>query len=123
MQNRIVISRPKLAPYQKDMLYCPERNSICEATTKAGKTFSHMWWLFELAHKAPKPGANYWWVAPIYSQAKIAFTRIKRTLPQGVYSVNQTDLTITTPLGSVIWFKSGDNPDSLYGEDVHGAVL
>jgi len=120
----LVISRPNLARYQKDMLYCAERNSICEATTKAGKTFSHMWWLFEIAHKAPKAGANYWWVAPIRSQAKIAFDRIRRSLPKGgYYSVNLTDLTIGTPVGSTIWFKSADNPDSLYGEDVHGAVL
>jgi len=30
---------------------------------------------------------------------------------------------IETPLGSTIWFKSAENPDSLYGEDVYGAVL
>lgn len=125
MPNKeLILERPRLAPYQKDMLYCDERNSICEATTKAGKTFSHMWWLFEQAHKPKKEGDNYWWVAPIYSQAKIAFTRIKRTIPKdGSYAINQTDLTITTPVGSVMWFKSGDNPDSLYGEDVRCAVL
>jgi hypothetical protein len=39
------------------------------------------------------------------------------------YIVNLTDLTITTPVGSVIWFKSADTPDSLYGEDVEAAVI
>src|SRR6478736_4169332 len=122
MPSEIVIERPRLAQYQRDMLYCEERNSICEATTKAGKTFSHMWWLFELAHKAPKKGANYWWVAPVFLQAEIAFNRIVRTLPRhGGYKVNLSNLTISTPLDTIIWFKSGEKPDNLYGEDVYGA--
>jgi hypothetical protein len=27
------------------------------------------------------------------------------------------------PNGSVVWFKGGDKPDSLYGEDVYAAVI
>ena len=84
-----------------------------------------MWWLFEKAHQPPKDGANYWWVAPVYSQAKIAFTRIRRTLPKegNLYQINQSDLSIRTPVGSTMWFKSGENPDNLYGEDVQAVVL
>lgn len=83
-----------------------------------------MWWLFEEAHSPLKRGDNYWWVAPIFSQAKIAFTRTKRVVANKPgYVVNLSDLTITTPKGSVIWFKSADNPDSLYGEDVRACVI
>lgn len=120
----INIERPTLAQYQKDILYCPERFTITEAATKIGKTFSHLWWLFEKAHQPPKLGANYWWVAPVYGQAEIAFNRVCRTL-QGAhgYRVNLSNLSIHTPCGSVLHFKSAKNPDDLYGEDVFAAVF
>jgi len=78
-------------------------------------------WIFEQAIQG-KAGDNYWWVAPIYSQAKIAYRRLKRFLPVSLFKANETELTITLPNGAVIWFKGADNPDSLYGEDVKAAV-
>lgn len=124
MPSSLTITRPKLAEYQKRILYSPARFTVTEAATKIGKTFSHLWWLFELAHTPPKKGANYWWIAPVYSQAKIAFTRLKRVVGQsGAYRVNESELYIQTPAGSFIWFKSADKPDNLYGEDVFGAVF
>lgn len=120
----MIIHKPKLTEYQKRILYSPARFTVTEAATKVGKTFSHLWWLFELAHTPPKKGANYWWIAPVYSQAKIAFTRLKRVVGQsGAYRVNESELYIQTPAGSFIWFKSADKPDNLYGEDVFGAVF
>ena len=79
-------------------------------------------WITEKAMQG-KPGQNFWWVAPIFPQTKVAFRRLKRALPQGVYTSNESELTITLANGAVIWFKSGDNPDSLYGEDVWAAVV
>jgi phage FluMu gp28-like protein len=120
----ITIQRPKLTKYQKDILYSDSRFTVTEASTKVGKTFSHLFWIFELAHTPPKKGANYWWVAPVYSQAKIAFTRMRRTISgNSAYRINESDLFIVTPLGSTIWFKSAEKPDNLYGEDVYGAVF
>jgi hypothetical protein len=40
------IERPQLTQYQKDILYCDAQITITEASTKAGKTFSHLWWIF-----------------------------------------------------------------------------
>ena len=80
-------------------------------------------WLFEQAAINGSDGRNYWWVAPIFPQAKIAFRRLKRYLPLGLYTANETELTITLINGAVIWFKGADKPDSLYGEDVFAAVL
>lgn len=68
-------------------------------------------------------GKNYWWVAPIYGQAEIAFRRLVKALPLGTYKKNEAKLTITLANGALIWFKSADNPDSLYGEDVYAAVI
>lgn len=39
------------------------------------------------------------------------------------YQINLSKLTITTPVGSVIAFKSADNSDNLYGDDVKAAVF
>lgn len=120
----ITIVRPKLTNYQKAILDSPARFTLTEAGTKTGKTFSHLWWLFEKSHHPPKKGANYWWVAPVYSQAKIAFTRLRRVVAaSSAYRINESELYIQTPQGSTIWFKSADKPDNLYGEDVCAAVF
>lgn len=124
MQSDLVIERPKLVAYQIKILESKARFTITEAATKIGKTFSHLWWLFELAHTPPKRGANYWWIAPVYSQAKIAFTRVRRVVAKhGSYRINESELFIQTPTGSTIWFKTAEKPDNLYGEDVFGAVF
>lgn len=121
----INISAPTLTDYQKLIINSEARYTVTEASTKTGKTFSHIYWLFKESHQPyNKPGFNHWWVAPIYSQTKIAFNRMVRKVagnPQ--YKVNQSELTITTPLGSVIAFKSAEKPDNLYGEDVYSAVF
>lgn len=119
----ITYQRPKLAPYQLDALFCPERYAVIEATSKAGKTVGAMAWLLEYALEHGRPNRNFWWVGPIYTQAKIAFRRIKFGLPPQLYVANEGELTLTLFNGSVIWFKGADNPDSLYGEDVYGAVI
>lgn len=106
------------------MLYGEERFTITEAATKVGKTYSHLWWLFEEAHKASKSGCNYWWVAPVYNQAEIAFNRLKRVVNQfGVYQINISRLSVTCPNGSIIHFKSAEKPDNLFGEDVYACVF
>jgi phage FluMu gp28-like protein len=122
--DEIQITRPKLAPYQKKILDSEARFTVTEAATKIGKTFTHLWWLFETAHIFVKKGANYWWIAPVYSQAKIAFNRLRRVVAQtGAYKINESELYIETPIGSRIWFKSAEKPDNLYGEDVYAAVF
>jgi hypothetical protein len=110
-----------LYPLQRDAIFCPERYALIEASTKAGKTVGCIAWLYEQAFLG-RAGRNYWWVAPIFAQTRIAFRRLKRTLPANLHSFNASELTITLPNGAVIWFKGADNPDSLYGEDVYAAV-
>lgn len=114
--------RPPLASYQRKALFGPERYAIVEATTKAGKTSGCMVWLAEKAMQG-KVGHNFWWVAPIFPQAKIVFRRMKRALPRETYKANESELTLTLRNGAVLWFKGADKPDSLYGEDVYAAVI
>jgi len=120
----IEIVRPKLAEYQSKILYSPARFTVTEAATKIGKTFPHLWWLFEQSCNPPKAGANYWWIAPVYSQAKIAFNRLRRVVAKsGLFRINESELYIETPQQSRIWFKSAEKPDNLYGEDVYASVF
>ena len=119
----IQYTRPPLPPYQKNIVDATQRYTITEATTKAGKTVSHIVWITEQAMRA-KAGQNCWWVAPVYSQAEIAFKRLKRFFTeQSVFKANESKLTITLANGAVIWFKTAEKPDNLYGEDVIAAVL
>lgn len=125
MQDEVEISieRPIFTSYQKEILYCDERFTVTKGATKIGKTFPHLFWLFERAHDQKKKGANYWWIAPIFSQAKIAFNRMRRVAVPIGYRINETELFIETDYDSRIWFKGADKPDSLYGEDVFAAVF
>jgi hypothetical protein len=114
--------RPALYPKQLAAIFDEKRYSIIEASTKSGKTSGCVVWLGEQAF-AGSTGQNFWWVAPVSTQADIAFRRAVRSLPRNLITVNLTLKTITLVNGSVIWFKSGDHPDSLYGDDVHAVVL
>lgn len=120
--SRVEFVRPRLYAKQLEAIYAPERYSIIEASTKSGKTVGSMVWLTEQAWLGQR-GWEYWWVAPIYEQAKIVFRRLKRGLTPNTFTTNESDLSITLANGAVIRFKGGDNPDSLYGEDVHAAVI
>lgn len=114
--------RPYLYPKQREAIFDERRYSFIEATTKAGKTSGCIVWIFENALQG-KEGQNFWWVAPVSGQADIAFRRCLRAIPHDLRSENQTLKTITLINGAVIWFKSADKPNSLYGEDVYGAVV
>ena len=134
----VAVKPPRLVGYQHDILYAPQRFTICEASTKSGKTFSHIFWLFRMAtisesnyhsidlpHKRIcKPGNEYWWIAPVYGQAEIAFNRMWRKLERVPgFTRNISKMTIATPIGTIIRFKSGEKPDNLFGEDVWAVVI
>lgn len=117
-----IYQRTPLYPKQQAAIFTPARIAVVEASTKAGKTYACVVWLFEQALAGGR-GRNYWWVAPIYAQAKIAYRRLKRTLPPLIATPNETELTLTLANGAVLWFKGAEHPDSLYGEDVYAAVI
>lgn len=116
---------PNLTSYQKKILNSKSRFTITEASTKVGKTFSHIIWLFGKAHENQnQQGHNYWWVAPVFNQSKIAFNRLRRYLAATkLYKFNETNLIIYCPNGAEIHFKSAEKPDNLYGEDVYACVF
>lgn len=132
----IEYTRPLLAQYQLRFMDSSARFTIVEASTKTGKTASHIIWLleqalqiaFDLQQAGESPvGKNVWWVAPVYQQAKIAYERMKLQLVDEdgntFFKCNENAMTLTTPQGVVIWFKTAMNPDNLYGDDVFAIVF
>lgn len=116
--------RPRLYPQQEAALFNEARYALVEASSKSGKTVGAMAWLLEqaLVHRGG-PGHQFWWIAPVYAQARIPFRRIKRGLPRAAYAPNDSELSLSLPNGSVLAFKGGDHADSLYGDDVFAAVI
>lgn len=127
--HTIQYNRPHLYPYQRAILNSSARFTVTEAATKVGKTASHIIWLLEQGINC-KPGQSVWWVAPVYTQAKIAFRRLRTQLfdtygkqRKDFFKVNETELTLTLPGRGTIKFKSAEKPDNLYGDDVYAAVF
>lgn len=115
-------TRPWVYEKQRLAIFNNSRYGLIEASTKTGKTVGCIVWLAEKA-MAGRDGHNFWWVAPTFAVAKIAYRRLKRGLPRGVFTENDSELFIRLANGAVIWFKGADKPDSLYGEDVYAAVI
>lgn len=122
MGAEAVYRRPWLYAKQQAAVFHAARYGVVEASTKSGKTVSHMAWLLEQAMRGTT-GDHYWWAAPTYAQTEIAFRRFKAGLPRDVYTANETKLTLTLANDAMLWFKTGERPDALYGEDVQAAVI
>lgn len=128
-RQKFVYHRPWLYPKQaaaifdpRDSTGAPARYSFIEAGTKTGKTVGNIAWLFERAYLGG-PNQVRWWVAPVFGQAMIAYNRMKDGIPQRLIEDTYAGSRIILLGGRSIWFKSGDKPDSLFGEDVHDAVI
>lgn len=117
---------PELYPKQYAAIYDPARFSVIEASTKAGKTVGCIVWQMERVLRDTR-GAEHWWVAPVYQQARIAMKRAKRMLIDAGLrehvEANRSSMTLAFSNGATWAFKSADKPDNLYGEDVQDAVL
>ncbi len=150
MGVKINYTRPQLYPYQRAILDCPVRYTVTIASTKVGKTASHIVWLFEQAlqctndrrktifqyNEKGEPtwientnegllNQSVWWVAPTFAQAKIAYNRVKAQFEgdKNFLKFNETNLIITFKTGVQIHFKTAEKPDNLYGDDVYAVVF
>lgn len=123
MAIKISYTRPHLYPYQRQILDSVARFTCTEASTKVGKTASHIIWLFEQALIC-KVNQSVWWIAPTHAQAKIAYDRMKAQISEkSFFTCNETNLVITLITGAKIQFKTGEKPDNLYGDDVYAVVI
>lgn len=123
----MILQLPPVSQYQADGIWCPARYGVIEGSTKAGKTYPCLLWLLQQAIEKGGNNRAFWWAAPVSAQANIAYRRLtKEVLAEPIrkklITSNETRQTITLPNGSTIWFKSAEDPDNLYGEEVFAAV-
>jgi len=106
----------------------PARIVIIEASTKSGKTAGCLLWLFAQAWNAPRGGA-YWWIAPTFHVTKtVGYMRLRAMLTEAdprqlTWTPHDAELAVSLANGARIWFRSADNHDSLFGDDVSAAVI
>ncbi|MCS7029863.1 MAG: hypothetical protein NZ519_13990, partial [Bacteroidia bacterium] len=106
---------------------CPQ--VYCKAGTKSGKTTAMIIFCIEFAIELDAKnihGANIWWIAPTYPVSQIAMNRLWAFIPpqyKPFFKLNKYQRYIEFPKGIKIWFKSGDKPDRLFGEDVYAVVI
>ena len=119
-------SRPPLYALQEEAIFGPTRFVAIEASTKSGKTHGCIVWLLEQAILHGGPNKSFYWIAPVVSQANTAWRRfIEEALApvRHLCTIRAGERYIKLWNGSMIWFKSADNPDSLYSDDVYGVVV
>lgn len=127
--QEITFQLPYLYPKQHAFAFDSAPITVCFASTKSGKSFGLLVWL--LAQSLTKGGDNrgFYWIAPSYHQAKLMHRRMKQFLRsadpnQTIWQSNESDLIITlTKIGSILYFKTGDNPDLIYGDDAYAVVI
>jgi hypothetical protein len=113
---------------QRAAFFGSARISLCEASTKAGKSVGGLTWLCHQGMNVA-PGHALLWLAPVYAQARVMFNRLVRWLSKmdsghdTGWDANRTEMFVTLPGGSKIFFKGSDNPDTIYGSDYAAVVI
>lgn len=99
----------------------PAKQAFLPWGTKAGKTTSMVMRMARVLWDTREK--KYRWIAPIYGLSDIGEKRMLKALPEGYYKHWKADRVIEGPQGSTLQFLSGEKPDHLPGEDIHGAVI
>src|SRR5581483_2273021 len=112
-----------LRPAQVKVFGRQERFRVLVAGRRFGKTHLALAELIRAAWSGSSRTA--WYVAPSYRQAKrIAWERLKSILGgHPAVAINETDLSIRVPGGSIIALRGADNYDSLRGNGLDFVVL
>ena len=120
--ERVRIQLPPLHPGQKEVDDCAARFVVCVCGRRWGKTTYGVRKCFK---GALQTGGIYWWIAPSYKVANIGWRMTKRlaALMGDLVDVKEADKCLKFRNGGEIWMKSADDPDSLRGEKLSGAVF
>lgn len=110
--------------YQRAFMDSRTKFTVVEAATKTGKTTACWIWLTEQMLMATDRLG--WWIAPTIPQARMVFDLVRQALnaklPTSYWAASETKLEIRLGNGSTMAFKSGEDPDNLFGFGVHAAV-
>lgn len=120
--ERIRVQLPPLHPGQREVDECSARFVVCVCGRRWGKTTYGVRKCFK---GALQTGGIYWWIAPSYKVANIGWRMTKKlaALMGDLVEVKEADKCIKFKNGGEIWMKSADDPDSLRGEKLSGAVF
>ena len=101
------------------------RFSVLVCHRRFGKTVLCVNELIDHAVRSRRQRPRYAYIAPLYRQAKqVAWDYLKHyTAPIPDRAVNETELRVDLPNGARIQLYGADNPDSLRGIYLDGAVL
>ena len=124
MANRIATGyRPR--PLQAGIHRRLKRFSVLVCHRRFGKTVLCVNELIDHAVRSARERPRYAYIAPLYRQAKqVAWDYLKHyTAPIPGREVNETELRVDLPNGARIQLYGADNPDSLRGIYLDGAVL
>lgn len=90
-----------------------------EGATGTGKTYVFEPEIFREAHEPVNRGDEFWWIAPTIAQARAVYENIKRSLEdagvQHLYRCVDTLREIHTPEGGILCYKTGEDPNTLFG--------
>lgn len=108
---------------QQDILESPARFRMVACGRRYGKTTTCA---KEARDDCIENGDGYlvWWVAPTYQQAKIGLRTLRQETPDDLIAdVNRSELRVEFVTGSIVEFKSADQPDNLRGEGVDKLIV
>ncbi len=113
------IKPPHLHDLQRKIAECPARFRVVVCGRRWGKTRVGAY----LALRDVIRGKRIWWVAPVYSQAMLAWRLLRPLFAQlpGV-EIGESIRCIRLGKGE-LWIKSADNPDNLRGEGLDGLII
>ncbi len=117
-----------IRPYQSEYLSSLQKNSVLMWHRGSRKTTTLLQKLLISAHREV---GLYWYIGPYLTQARSTIwtdpaTHIFRWIPQEYLKrlrVNNSEMSITFPNGSVLQAKGMDNPNGLRGPKPKGVVL
>src|SRR5579859_3682451 len=116
------IRLPPLHPTQEEVQRSTARFKVLACGRRWGKT--RLGTVAAMRTVLSQPKCRLWWIAPSYKLVEPGWRALKMMAAQIPGStVRDSEREIVLPSKSVIAARSGDDPDSLRGESLDGAVL
>lgn len=106
--------------HQKELFYSKTRFLIGCIGRQYGKTMNG---LSRAYYKRIRSPGVHWWVSPTYAQARDVFGRAKLWFKELNKRPNESRMEIPLINGSLICFKSSDQPDNMRGPTLHSATM
>jgi hypothetical protein len=119
----IEFPRPDLPAKASAAVFNDAKLAIVEwCSPRSFRVESGLAWLAERAFGGEKD-QNFWWVGPDYASVSSAMTILKSALTEGCYTIPSRTTAFALINGTVIYFRSAENVNALYADDVFACVI